>query len=94
MLIDGLYISGYQGVQVWLLDCIYQDIEGYRFEGWGGHTGRPFNAYLTAAAAIGKYFDQLFNKLVGGGSVSFRVFNWTWLFKNDLVSCLMWIYSK
>ena len=49
------------------MDCIYQDIEGYRFEGWGGHTGRPFNAYLTAAAAIGKYFDQLFNKLVGGG---------------------------
>jgi len=46
------------------MDCLYQDIEGYRFEGWGGHTGRPFNAYLTAAAAIGKYFYQLFNNLV------------------------------
>ena len=29
-------------------------IEGIKFDGWGAHTSKPFSAYVTAAAAIGK----------------------------------------
>ena len=32
---------------------IFKSIEGHNFTGWGAHTDQPFQAYLTAAAAIG-----------------------------------------
>ena len=44
------------------MSCI-QEIEGYRFEGWGGHTNQPFSAYMTAAAAMGNILISILGKI-------------------------------
>ena len=107
-LIVGLYISGYQGVHVWLMDCIYQDIKGYRFDwcivyiriskgtGLKGGVDTLVDLLMLILLQQQLLVNIFINYLItwGGGSVSSRVFNWTGLFENDWVSCLMWIYGK
>jgi len=52
-----LFTRGVSGTRV--VTATNKVVEGYMFEGWGAHTIKPFNAYLTAAASIGLEDEEI-----------------------------------
>jgi len=52
-----LFTRGVSGTRV--VASTTKSLEGHNFTGWGAHTDQPFQAYLTAAAAIGMEEEEI-----------------------------------